>query len=101
MRFLLLLCALSSAGLLSGPADARSRDRDSRSPPQERQERDDRDAGREQWREQRRDRSAEASRRAQQRNGGGRVLSVERDNAGYRVKVLKDGEVRVHHVEDN
>lgn len=98
MRFLLIICALLSAGLLSGPADARSRDRDSRN---QQQERDDRDAGGEQWREQRRDRSAEASRRAQQRNGGGRVLSVERDNAGYRVKVLKDGEVRVHLVEDN
>lgn len=100
MRFLLLLCALLSAGLLSGPVDARSRDREARNQQQE-QRRDDRDAGREQWREQRRDRSAEAGRRAQQRNGGGRVLSVERDNAGYRVKVLKDGEVRVHHVEDN
>jgi hypothetical protein len=100
MRFLLLLCALLSAGLLSGPADARSRDREARNQQQE-QRREDRDAGREQWREQRRDRSAEAGRRAQQRNGGGRVLSVERDNAGYRVKVLKDGEVRVHHVEDN
>lgn len=100
MRLPLLLCALLSAGLLSGPADARSRDREARSQQQE-QRRDDRDAGREQWREQRRDRSAEAGRRAQQRNGGGRVLSVERDSAGYRVKVLKDGEVRVHHVEDN
>lgn len=99
MRFLLIVSALVSAGLLSGPADARSRDGDPGNPQQ--QERHDRDAGREQWREQRRDRSADASRRAQQRNGGGRVLSVERDNAGYRVKVLKDGEVRVHHVEDN
>jgi hypothetical protein len=31
---------------------------------------------------------------------GGRVLSVEPDRAGYRVKVIKDGEVRVHHVQD-
>lgn len=97
MRFTLLVCALVSAGLLSGPADARSRDKDKDQQKQTQQER------REQWRDQRRDvrdRSAEAARRAQLMNGGGRVLSVERVGAGHRVKVLKDGEVRVLRVED-
>ena len=37
----------------------------------------------------------EAAQRAQQINGGGRVLSVERAGEGYRVKLLRDGEVRV------
>ncbi len=37
----------------------------------------------------------EAAQRAQQINGGGRVLSVERAGDGYRVKLLRDGEVRV------
>lgn len=91
---LLIVCALVSAGLLSGPADARSRDRDrDRGQEQVRPEglRDDRgDRG---------DRSGDAARRAQQQNGGGRVLSVDPENGGYRVKVLKDGEVRTHHVD--
>ena len=92
MRYLLVALIVASAGLLSGPADARARDRDKQAQAQqERQER----------REERRDRQAEAARRAQQRNGGGRVLSVEPDGSGHRVKVLKDGEVRVLHVEDN
>ena len=89
----LLLCVMMSAGLLSGPADARPRDRGS-------------DRGQEQvqpegWRDprgNRGDRSADAARRAQQQNGGGRVLSVDPEGNGYRVKVLKDGEVRTHHV---
>jgi len=38
---------------------------------------------------------AEAAQRAQQINGGGRVLSVEKAGDGYRVKLLRDGEVRV------
>lgn len=37
----------------------------------------------------------EAAQRAQQVNGGGRVLSVEPAGDGYRVKLLRDGEVRV------
>jgi len=89
---ILVLCALLSVGLLSGPADARSRSRD-RGQEQQRPEslRDDRgDRG---------DRSADAARRAQQQNGGGRVLSVDPEGGGYRVKVLKDGEVRTHHVD--
>ena len=88
-----LTCALASAGLLSQPADARSRDRQQQQqqPDGWRDNRGDRGA----------DRSAEAARRAQAANGGGRVLSVEPDGKGYRVKVLKDGEVRTHHVDGN
>lgn len=41
----------------------------------------------------------EAARRAQAENGGGRVLSVDRRGDGYRVKLLRDGEVRVVQVE--
>ena len=37
----------------------------------------------------------QAARRAQDENGGGRVLSVEPSNGGYRVKLLRNGEVRV------
>jgi hypothetical protein len=37
----------------------------------------------------------DAARRAQQMNGGGRILSVDPNGPGYRVKVLKEGEVRV------
>lgn len=37
----------------------------------------------------------EAAQRAQAMNGGGRVLSVEPAGDGYRVKLLRDGEVRV------
>ena len=41
----------------------------------------------------------EAARRAQEMNGGGRVLAVEPAGNGYRVKLLKDGEVRVVYVQ--
>ncbi|MGQ0587662.1 MAG: hypothetical protein ACT4PK_10755 [Gammaproteobacteria bacterium] len=120
MRWLLLVCALVSAGLVSGPADARSRDQQKQAPEnrdereerrderqnrreeRKRDERQDREELRDGWRDHRRDnqgRTAEAARRAQRLNGGGRVLSVEPDGRGYRVKVLKDGEVRVHHIE--
>jgi len=37
----------------------------------------------------------DAARRAQQMNGGGRILAVDPNGPGYRVKVLKEGEVRV------
>jgi uncharacterized protein YfaS (alpha-2-macroglobulin family) len=94
MRTLLIVCALLSAGLLSGPADARSRERKPQQ--QEQQQQPSRET-----RVQRPDGSAEAARRAQAQNGGGRVLSVEPEGSGYRVKVLKDGEVRVHHVDAN
>ena len=87
-RAVLLLFAALSAGLLSWPADARSRDE-----PQVRDDRRDE-------RPQRRDTAADAARRAQMRNGGGRVLSVEPIGAGaHRVKVLKDGVVRVYVIE--
>ena len=43
-------------------------------------------------------RSDEPARRAQQQNGGGRVLSVQPSEGGHRVKLLKDGEVRVYNV---
>lgn len=38
--------------------------------------------------------SGQAAQRAQQMNGGGRVLAVDPSDSGYRVRVLKDGEVR-------
>lgn len=41
---------------------------------------------------------SEAARQVQHRHGG-RVLSVQPDGAGYRVKVLKDGEVRIFQVQ--
>jgi hypothetical protein len=41
---------------------------------------------------------ARAAKRAQDMNGGGRVLSVTPDADGHRVKVLKKGEVHVIHV---
>lgn len=43
---------------------------------------------------------SEAARIAQQQNGGGRVLAVEPDAGGYRVKLLKNGDVRIIHVPD-
>ncbi len=41
---------------------------------------------------------AEAARQVQRQHGG-RVLSVQPQGGGYRVKVLKDGEVRMYVVE--
>jgi hypothetical protein len=38
--------------------------------------------------------NGQAAQRAQQLNGGGRVLAVDPAQSGYRVRVLKDGEVR-------
>lgn len=95
LRTLLLVCACASAGLFTQPADARPRERNNQEEQQEprRDTRDAREAPRP-----RRDGSAAAARRAQERNGGGRVLSVDPEGDGYRVKVLKDGEVRTHHV---
>lgn len=37
----------------------------------------------------------DAARQAQQMNGGGRVLSVDAVSGGWRVKLLKDGNVRI------
>lgn len=42
-----------------------------------------------------------AARLAQERNGGGRVLDVVPADDGYRVKLLKDGEVRTVHIPHN
>lgn len=39
--------------------------------------------------------AAEAARTAQQRYGGGKVLSVEPEGDGYRVKLVRNGDVRV------
>lgn len=44
---------------------------------------------------------SDAARIAQQQNGGGRVLSVERGGQGYRVKLLKNGDVRIVYVPGN
>lgn len=38
---------------------------------------------------------AQAAREAQHRYGGGKVLSVDPDGDGYRVKLVRDGNVRV------
>jgi hypothetical protein len=46
------------------------------------------------WAPQNRLSSGQAAQRAQQLNGGGRVLAVDPSEQGYRVRVLKDGEVR-------
>jgi hypothetical protein len=103
LRAVLLSCVVLSAGLVSGPAEARSRERsravestESREQPREDKREDKREE-----RRQRRDGSADAARQALQRNGGGRVLSVEPQDSGYRVKVIKDGEVRLHDIEDH
>ncbi|SFF33223.1 hypothetical protein SAMN04488120_102228 [Fontimonas thermophila] len=40
---------------------------------------------------------AEAARQVQRQHGG-RILAVQPDGLGYRVKVLKDGEVRIYSV---
>lgn len=37
----------------------------------------------------------QAAHRAQQMNGGGKILAVDAVPGGYRVKLLKDGEVRI------
>src|SRR5262245_2180255 len=105
-------------GLLTQPAVARSRDKERRSQEQsqeqkaskqkqsERSEREDRsersarNVEPERERSERRsprqveDTRSRAARRAQEANGGGRVLNVQPDDGGYRVKLLKDGEVR-------
>lgn len=91
----LLLCAVASAGLLAQPADARPRERAAA----QQEQREERQEQRIERREERpRGNPSAAARRAQERNGGGRVLSVDPEGDGYRVKVLKDGEVRTHHV---
>ncbi|ROH89555.1 hypothetical protein ED208_10525 [Stagnimonas aquatica] len=44
--------------------------------------------------------AGEAARQAQQLNGGGRVLSVEQAHDGWRVKLIKNGDVRIVFVPD-
>lgn len=44
--------------------------------------------------------ASEAARQAQQLNGGGRVLSVEQAHDGWRVKLIKNGDVRIVFVPD-
>ena len=45
---------------------------------------------------------SEAARRARNRHGGGRVLSVdEADDSGYRVKLLDKGTVRTIRVDED
>lgn len=80
-----LLMAASWLGPQAGPADARDRDL-LRLPPQLS---DTRARG---------ITPAEAARIAQQQNGGGRVLAVEPEAGGYRVKLLKNGDVRILYV---
>lgn len=43
--------------------------------------------------------TADSAAREIQRRHGGRVLAVQPDGAGYRVKTLKDGEVRIYQVD--
>ena len=101
LRVVLLLCVVLSAGLLSGPAESRMRDRErnaeaQQDAPREKTRRDD------DWKRDQRDSAADAARLATQRNGGGRVLSVEpAGGSSHRVKVIKDGVVRVYVVEGN
>lgn len=42
--------------------------------------------------------SADRAAREIERRHGGRVLGVQPDGGGYRVKMLKDGEVRIYQV---
>lgn len=77
------------AGLLTQPADAREREKEQRERPRvERGLSDDRGESP----------AASAARKALQANGGGRVLSVDHERGGFRVKVLKDGDVRTHFI---
>lgn len=86
-RSLSLICVVASALLLAQPADARPR-----------KDRGEHHELRQDSAGERDDRPGRAARVAQERNGGGRVLAVDPEGSGYRVKVLKDGEVRTHHV---
>lgn len=111
-RAVLLLCAMLSAGLVAGPADARSRDRNNDTEQRD-DDRGDEGKGRKSREERRKEHGREsgdwidrrqsakdAARIAQMRNGGGQVLSVDPVGNGHRVKLLKDGVVRVYVVED-
>ncbi len=85
----LLICTFVLAGLLAQPADARPREKGQRDRPRiERGLSDDRGESP----------PAVAAQMALKANGGGRVLSVDREGGGFRVKVLKDGDVRTHFI---
>lgn len=45
--------------------------------------------------------AAQAAREAQERYGGGRVLSVDPAGEGFRVKLLRNGDVRVVFIADH
>jgi hypothetical protein len=95
MRSTLLVVALLGAGLLLNMLPAQARDlgliERLRQPP----------AGLAQGRNDRGLSPSEAARIAQQQNGGGRVLAVEHSDRGYRVKLLKNGDVRIVFVPGN
>ncbi|HUS24887.1 MAG TPA: hypothetical protein VM369_08050 [Candidatus Binatia bacterium] len=90
-----LLAAFLGGLLLQQSADALPRDRDPE-PPRTEQGKNRRDAN--DGREQSRRGAQAAARKAQSMNGGGRVLAVHPEGDGFRVKLLKDGEVRIVHV---
>jgi hypothetical protein len=111
---LALAMTLLAGGLVGGEAFGRDRDRDRHG------HRDDDGGGyfgggREASLVQRRNRGgdddsdsrssrmspSQAAREAQQRYGGGRVLSVDSMGGGYRVKLLRDGDVRVVFISDH
>jgi hypothetical protein len=81
----LIACVISSFSVTVALAD----------PPQGHKDRPDRGESRSG-----RGNSSDAAKRAQQMNGGGRVLSVDAVAGGHRVKLLKDGEVRIVFVPD-
>ena len=94
-RSMLLVCTVALTGLLMQPVSARDRQNHRSDRNDERSEREQhpRDNPR-----QRGNQAETAARIAQQQNGGGRVLSVNPDGNGYRVKLLKDGEVRSYFI---
>lgn len=98
MRALVLLAALVGATVLMPSADARPKERFGVGPP---------DVGRqsESLPDSLIDRRShmspsQAAREAQMRYGGGKVLSVDEAGGGYRVKLVRDGDVRVVFIPD-
>jgi hypothetical protein len=87
MRKTPFLWCLVLGGLIFQPALGAPQDR--------RQQREERREERRMERPESRFGPSEAARMAQSRNGGGRVLNVNPTDEGYRVKLLKQGEVRV------
>src|SRR5258708_944791 len=89
-RRAVLVCAVAFTTLLLQPVGAKPRDDDKEDAPKHEHRQPQSPA-------------AIAARRAQDMNGGGRVLSAQRDgdDHGYNVKVLKKGEVRVIYVPDD